>query len=241
MNGGTTSGSGGSGKFKFDVKGQAKKEATKTSKESKEDNILDNQAQLSGKIIQDCEFIAGNCIQNCDAGYAIKRNAKKTLNWSKDHFVKGVVDLVIERQILMHLNHLNIIKIRATGFGKEYKATQFLVLDRLYNTLSKRLFKWKKEAAKIFVSSQKKEEMRMDRLCFAFDLCLAFQYMHGKRWVCAYIFHKFLLHSHNFRFKNIYNIYIYRIIYCNLKPDNVGFDVRGEITLFDFGLAKEMP
>lgn len=31
-----------------------------------------------------------------------------------------------------------------------------------------------------------------------------------------------------------------RIIYRDVKPDNIGFDVRGEVKVFDFGLAKEL-
>lgn len=31
------------------------------------------------------------------------------------------------------------------------------------------------------------------------------------------------------------------IIYRDLKPDNIGFDVRGDVKIFDFGLAKELP
>ena len=31
------------------------------------------------------------------------------------------------------------------------------------------------------------------------------------------------------------------IIYRDLKPDNVGFDVRDDVKLFDFGLARELP
>ena len=32
----------------------------------------------------------------------------------------------------------------------------------------------------------------------------------------------------------------YSIVYRDLKPDNIGFDVRGDVKIFDFGLAKEM-
>lgn len=30
------------------------------------------------------------------------------------------------------------------------------------------------------------------------------------------------------------------IVYRDLKPDNIGFDIRGDVKIFDFGLAKEM-
>jgi len=30
-------------------------------------------------------------------------------------------------------------------------------------------------------------------------------------------------------------------MYRDLKPDNIGFDVRGDVKIFDFGLAREFP
>uniref|UniRef100_A0A7S2VYH5 Protein kinase domain-containing protein n=1 Tax=Eucampia antarctica TaxID=49252 RepID=A0A7S2VYH5_9STRA len=35
-------------------------------------------------------------------------------------------------------------------------------------------------------------------------------------------------------------IHSMNVIYRDLKPDNIGFDVRGDVKLFDFGLAKEL-
>lgn len=31
-----------------------------------------------------------------------------------------------------------------------------------------------------------------------------------------------------------------RILHRDIKPQNVGFDIRGDIKIFDFGLAKEL-
>ncbi len=31
-----------------------------------------------------------------------------------------------------------------------------------------------------------------------------------------------------------------KIVFRDLKPDNVGFDFEGQVKLFDFGLAKEL-
>ena len=31
------------------------------------------------------------------------------------------------------------------------------------------------------------------------------------------------------------------IIYRDLKPDNIGFDVRGDVKIFDFGLSRQLP
>lgn len=31
------------------------------------------------------------------------------------------------------------------------------------------------------------------------------------------------------------------VVYRDLKPDNIGFDVRGDVKIFDFGLSRQIP
>lgn len=47
--------------------------------------------------------------------------------------------------------------------------------------------------------------------------------------------------SSNFVFCTFSVSFLFSIIYRDLKPDNIGFDVRDDVKLFDFGLAKELP
>ncbi len=41
-------------------------------------------------------------------------------------------------------------------------------------------------------------------------------------------------------YKQFNLIHHFRIIYRDLKPENIGFDVRGDLKIFDFGLSKEV-
>eukprot|EP00957_Ditylum_brightwellii_P181758 13846401-Ditylum_brightwellii.AAC.1 len=122
----------------------------------------------------------------------------------------------MEAQFLSVLSHPNIIKIR----GWASAGTD----DCLNETLSTRIQKWAKEDAKykntllgsVFRASSKtcseRERLLEDRLKVAYDITGAMKYLHKQN-----------------------------IIYRDLKPDNLGFDVRGDIKLFDFGLAREVP
>ena len=143
-------------------------------------------------------------------------------------------DLALEGEILSSLNHPHVIKLRgitrsgAEGFLQGPHG-YFLIIDRLFETLDQRMIRWRsssnahRKKRPNFIrslSSSNKKKLDDDQYETVLDerLTIALQ-------VSAAMAH---LHSHS-------------IIFRDLKPTNIGFDVRDDVKLFDFGLARIMP
>ena len=171
------------------------------------------------------EFIASHVLRpdqksgKEEARYAIKQLSARTRHDNKK-CVQGTVDLFLEARFLAVLEHPNIIKMRGVVGGDIFMANRcFLILDRLYDTLSDRLGKWATRSKQIsktfsFMGKKKKEKTKdllIERITVSYDLAFALTYMHSLD-----------------------------MLYRDLKPENIGFDVRGDVKIFDFGLAKEL-
>lgn len=166
-------------------------------------------------VVQDRAFMARHSVRKGkDCRYAIKRVQDKSKN-DPHHYVNAVVDLATEARFLAVIRHSNIIKMRAMEDASPYTSGFFVVLDKLYDIMPARLKKWKKEEGgafkKMIKSKNAKTNFWLERLSVAYDLSCALSYLHGMS-----------------------------VIYRDLKPDNIGFDVRGDVKIFDFGLAKEL-
>lgn len=169
----------------------------------------------SHTILQDRSFMSKNCVRKGkDFRYAIKR----VQDQSKDDpqiYVNAVVDLATEARFLSVIRHSNIIKMRAMDDANPFTSGFFVLLDKLYDIMPSKLKKWKKQDGgglkKMFKSKKAKDALYLERLVVAYDLACALSYLHGMS-----------------------------VIYRDLKPDNIGFDVRGDVKIFDFGLAKEL-
>lgn len=163
------------------------------------------------------EAMSKRCMRDNESRYAVKRLLEDS-HTNPGLFLKGTVDLAIEARFLSVMEHPHLIKMRGIGSAGPFADGYFVILDRLYDTLETRVRKWKsalKKAKGILgsVSGGKTKvlEITAAKIGAAHDIASAMSYIHS-----------------------------FNIIYRDLKPDNLGFDIRGEIKIFDLGLAKEL-
>jgi serine/threonine protein kinase len=131
-------------------------------------------------------------------------------------FNQAARDLVRESEFLASLSHPFILKVHGWAVcGKSGFADghdgYFLILDKLEETLSARISKWQQEETYGLA-----ESIHMPN--YAEKIKCAFQIASGLKY----------LHDH-------------RIVFRDLKPDNVGFKRDGTTQIFDFGLCRELP
>jgi len=157
--------------------------------------------------------------------YVIKQLGVKMMR-DPSKFCVAAAELVVEANFLIHLNHKNILSIRgwASNGIESYSSGEhsgyFLILDRLHDTLADRIKRWREDnlerAEKLGRLSIQNNGTSSDELLsrtkVARQIASALKYLHSKN-----------------------------IVFRDLKPNNVGFDVFDNVKIFDFGLAREMP
>lgn len=178
---------------------------------------MDKQSERTKDEAYHRSYLHERCVRNGDARYAIKVLLPECSS-DPGRYLKGSVDLAAEAKFLAVLEHPNIIKMRGLSSGGHFAEGNFLVLDRLYDTLEQRFRKWGKSfkktkgvLGKITGAKKNKNKLIVERLHVAHDLAGALKYMHEQG-----------------------------IIYRDVKPENAGFDIRDDVKIFDFGLAKEL-
>jgi len=180
-----------------------------------DDDDDDEAGDLAALSQEARRFIAKTAVREDTSAsrYAVKI-LRPELSNDPSTFEKGCIDLAMEANFLSNFVHPNIIKVRGAGLDKLIGTKDyFLVMDRLYGTLDGKLEEWKATQKKMGMFGKKaaKEDLLKDRLNVAFELSAALNYMHARN-----------------------------IIYRDLKPENLGFDIRGDVKIFDLGFAREL-
>ncbi|KAL7526321.1 hypothetical protein ACHAXR_001425 [Thalassiosira sp. AJA248-18] len=174
--------------------------------------------------------------QTDNARYALK-HTKESLYLKEngsDAYVQAAGDLALEAEFLANLTHPNIIKLRGlthagtAGFA-DGPCGYFLIIDRLFETLDQRIKRWHgptkaKKGRVTNMMSVVATNFKKSSGGEGIEIELRDDIMDERYNVAAMTY----LHSHS-------------IIFRDLKPANIGFDVRGDVKIFDFGLARIMP
>jgi len=144
---------------------------------------------------------------------------------------KAAIDLVLEAQLLLVMDHPNIVSMRGwshdgvDAFRSGNPADYFLVMDLLPETLEDRIFAWRHALRKyrsrlsplLPWTNKRKFHAKINRLLTermrtALDIASALEYLHERR-----------------------------VIHRDIKCSNIGFDYHGDVKMFDLGLARLLP
>ena len=165
-------------------------------------NFHNSLASLPTSLDNARVYMADNTLRNGHARYAIKR-LKPGLSEKDKRY--AVMDMAIEAKFLAVISHPNIVKMRGTACTGSLRNDYFIVMDRLYGTLDERIDDWTEQEKMMGgsccglwgVDKKRLAEVRLERITALYDVTKAMEYLHENN-----------------------------IIYRDIKPENLGFDIR---------------
>jgi len=183
------------------------------------DSVTEATSEVGGVVPREslARYVSRSTKKNGSSKYVVKQVNPELLQHDKVAYLKGIVDIELEAKYMCSLNHPNILRIRGLASPPPSGET-FLILDRLKETLAKKLQDWLRRhrqcsgiTGAIVGTKAKKENLLVERLVAAHNIADALDYLHSRQ-----------------------------IIFRDCKPDNIGFCNHGSLKVFDFGLAREV-
>lgn len=130
----------------------------------------------------------------------MKQLSDSIVQGDRQNFATGAADLIKEAEFLSALDHPNIIKIHGKNTSTVHD--DFIIIDRLVETLPQRLRQWRERETRAHGTKQRLRFLH-ERLQVCLQICDALNYLH-----------------------------LNNVIYRDLKSSNVGFDEEGNVKLF---------
>lgn len=209
-------------------------------------SLRPSSAKSCSKRQQDSrQRVAAQCCRSaCNSPlYAVKSPPPVCKN--DEHTRQALRDLETEAHFLARAApHPNVIRLHGTSRDPVGSKSCFLLMDRLYETLEDRLEFWSAKEVKIRRRIRRsKATMAMAMMSMPWknnvgDSALGSssgsgslqdEWMLSERFSYALDVTSALAHLHSIG-----------IMHRDLKPNNIGFDINGDLRLFDFGLAADL-
>jgi hypothetical protein len=154
---------------------------------------LKREDTVANNNLESRAFMAQHCVRNSgDSRYALKMVRRDVFHsGDQSNIIAGVCDLAVETVFLSSLEHPNIIKLWGIADTEHpFSSDYFLVLDRLNDTLQRRIqYTWSAKEKRLYGFwgriRDRRGRKRLDffehRLERAFDLGSAIEYLHKKQ------------------------------------------------------------
>ena len=224
----------------------------KTIKELKLGNVVGRGSFCTVREIRNIELQSSSSSDNDErkrsiitdkCKYGTSYVMKKINNHDNGKIDRSIKGLLLEIKFLSKLDHPNIMKLSGTSINN-YNEGSFLIMERLGSSLEDKLEMWKNTESNIMVrirhtlfdlKGKKKRNLMLQKYLVMYQLSSAMEYLHQNK-----IIHRDLVSYAQTIFSSLFYGFPNSFYFTKQKPDNIGFNMKGQLQLYDFGLAKEL-
>lgn len=127
------------------------------------------------------ECLIASC-ENGEGRFAIKHLRQELLRKSEKDFCMAAADLIVEGHVLASVRHPHILAIRGWAMAGAHAYNDgshdgyFLIVDRIYETLSQRMARWKLERPS-------QDELSLECVRIGSQLASALEYLHKRNMI----------------------------------------------------------